>query len=125
MDMRLRSKLFYVFLTVLLVVASIVEASKGGKKKRNRKGDRGKKPVLAIPSGSDGGTLVERNSGPSLESEKTKDNKTNAGEASKIVEGDGYEIVPFAVSGSDTEGNDVLGKEFGEELRIGVSVTNS
>ena len=31
-DMRLRSKLFYVFLAVLLIVASIVEASKRRKK---------------------------------------------------------------------------------------------
>ena len=82
-DMRLRSKLLYVFLAVLLIVASIVEASKGHKKKKKGK-KRGKKKKPASTTlhdapGSDGETLVERNSGPRLESEK--DNKKNVEKA--------------------------------------------
>ena len=83
--MRLRSKLFFVFLAVLLIAVSIVEASKGRKvhkKKGKKKKGKGKKQGLTTPSGSGEGTLVERNSGPSLESEKARESKASVGEAS-------------------------------------------
>ena len=57
------------------------------RKERKKKKDKDKKPALTTPSGSGGETHVERNSGPSLESEKVKDNKANVGEASSTVEG--------------------------------------
>ena len=68
------------------------------------------------PPGSGGETLVERNSGPSLESEKAKDNKASVGEASSTVEGGRSEVVSSAVSESGTESDDVLGKEFREAV---------
>ena len=110
--MRLRSKLFYVFLAVLLIVASIVEASKRrqGAQEEEKKG-KGKKSGLTTPSGSDGGTLVERNSGPSLESEKARENKASVGVASSTVEGGRSEVVSSAVSENGAESDDALGEE--------------
>ena len=71
---------------------------------------------MTTPSGSGGGTLVERNSGPSLESGKAKDNKASIGEASSTVEGSRSEIVSFAVSEGGAESDDALGKEFREAV---------
>ena len=85
---------------------------KGGTRRKSK----GKKPALTTPSGSGGGTLVERNSGPSLESEKARENKASVGEASSTVEGGRSEMVPSAVSGSGAESDDVLGKEFREAV---------
>ena len=113
--MRLRSKLFYVFLALLLVVASIVEASKRCKKYRkgrNKKKDKDKKSALTTPSGSSGGTLVEHNSGLSLESGTVRESKASVEGVSSTVEGGGSEAVSFAVSGSGAERDDALGKEF-------------
>ena len=104
--MRLRSKLFYVFLAVLLIVASIAEASKRGKRHKKKNKKKGEKMTLITSSGSGGGALVERNSGPSLESGKTNDNKENVGRASPIIEGGRCEVMPCAVSESD----DAFGK---------------
>ena len=78
---------------------------------------------MTTPSGSGGGTLVERNSGPSLESGKAKENKASVGEASSTVEGGRSEVVSSAVSESGAESDDALGKEFrkavdGEELWV-------
>ena len=115
--MRLRSNLFHVFFALLFIAASIVEASKWGKrnkKKRNKKKGKGKKLGLTTPSGSGGGTLIECNSGPSLESEKAKENKASVREAFSIVEGDRSEVVSSAVSESGAESDDALGKEFRE-----------
>ena len=86
--------------------------TKKGKKKKGK----GKKPGLTTPSGSGGGTLVERNSGPRLESEKAKENKASVGEASSTVEGGRSEVVSFAVSESGAESDDALGKEFREAV---------
>ena len=110
--MRTRSKLFYGFLALLLIVASVVGAARGGKKRRNKKKGKGKKPALTAPSGSDGGTLVERNSGPRLESGRGRDNKAGVEGAFSIVEGDRSEIVASAISGCGAERDDALGKEF-------------
>ena len=44
--MRLRSKLFYVFLALLLVVASIVDAARGGKVHKKKKKGKGKKSAF-------------------------------------------------------------------------------
>ena len=83
--MRLRSQLFYVFLALLLVAASIVEASKRCKRyrKRNKKKGKGKKSTLTTlhdAPGSGGETPCQRTTGPTLEP-KTMDNKTSIGEA--------------------------------------------
>ena len=80
--------------------------------RRNKKKSKGKKPALTTPSGSGGGTLVERNSGPRLESGKAKDNKASVGEAPSTVEGGRSEVVSSAVSESGAESDDALGKEF-------------
>ena len=111
--MRLRSKLFYVFLAVLLVTASIVEASKRGKihKKKNMKKGKNKKSALTTPSGSGGETPVERNSGPSLESRKTKDNKASVGEASSTVKDGRSEAVSSASTGYKKKNNVRKGKK--------------
>ena len=93
-----------------------MEAARGGKRKRHKKKSKGKKPALTTPSGSGGGTLVERNSGPSLESGKAKDNKASVGEASLTVEGSRSEVVSSAVSGSGAERDDALGKKFREAV---------
>jgi hypothetical protein len=114
--MRLRSQLFYVFLAVLLVAASIVEASKGHKKKKGKKKSKGKKPALTTPSGSGGETPVVRNSVPSLESGTAKDNKASVGEAPSTVEGGRSDVVSSAVSESGAERDDVFGKEFREAV---------
>ena len=102
---------------VLLIVASIVEASNVGKmrKKRGKKKGKGKKPALTTlhdAPGSGGETPVGRNSGPSLESGKAKDNKASVKMAPSTVEGNRSEVVPLAVSGSSTKREDVLGKKF-------------
>ena len=85
--MRLRSKLFYIFLALFFIPASIVEASKrregGGKKGREQN------PALIIlcdAPGSGREIPVGRNFGPNLESERAKDNKENVGEAFSPVE---------------------------------------
>ena len=85
-------------------------------KKGKKKKGKGKKPGLTTPSGAGGGTLVERSSGPSLESEKAKENKENVGEASSTVEGGRSEVVSSAVSESGAESDDALGKEFREAV---------
>ena len=77
---------------------------------------KSKKSALTTPSGSGGETPIERNSGPSLESEKAKDNKASVGEASSTVEGGRSEIVSSAVSEGGTERDDALGKEFREAV---------
>ena len=117
--MRLRYKLFYVFLAVLLIIASIAEASK--RRRRDGGGKKSKKQKLALTTlndtpGSGGETLVGGNSGPSLESEKARDNRVSVGEASSTVEGDRSEIAPSVVSGNGTESDDVLGKGFKEAV---------
>ena len=115
-DMRLRSKLFYVFLAVLLVAASIVEASK--KRKRDEGGKKSKKQKL-VPStipidtlGSDGGVPIQGNFGSGLGSERTSEENASVGEASSTVEGGRFDIVSVAAFGSGTERDDTLGKEF-------------
>ena len=66
--------------------------------------------------GSGGETPVEHNSGPSLESEKAKENKASVGEASSTVEGGRSEVVSSAVSEGGAESDDALGKEFREAV---------
>ena len=62
--------------------------------------------------GSGGETPVGRNSGPSLESGRARDNKASVGGASSDCGSDRSGIVAFAVSGSNTERDDGLGMEF-------------
>ena len=62
------------------------------------------------------GTLVERNSGPRLESGKAKENKASVGGTSSTVAGSRSETVPFAVSEGGAERDDALGKEFKEAV---------
>ena len=109
-DMRLRSKLLYVLLALLFIVASIAEASRGGKVPKKK--DKDKKPTLITPSGSGGGTLIRRNSGPRLESRKAKDNKASVGEASSTVREDLLALEASAILESD----DDLGKKFREAV---------
>ena len=120
--MRLRSKLFYVFLAVLLIIASIAEASK--RRRRDGNSKKSKKQKLALTTlndtpGSGGETLVGGSSGPSLESEKARDNRVSVGEASSTVEGDRSEVLSFAVFESDVESDDDLGKEFRKAVEGG------
>ena len=61
------------------------------------------------------GSLVGRNSGPSLESEKARENKASVGGASSTVEGGRSEVVSSAVSEGGTS-DDALGKEFREAV---------
>ena len=72
-------------------------------KKKNKKKARARNRRLTTPSGSGGGTLVEGNSGLSLESEKAKDNKASVGGASSTVESGRSEVVSSAVSGGGAE----------------------
>ena len=85
-------------------------------KERNKKKNKGKKSGLTTPSGSGGGTLVGRNSGLRLESEKARENKASIGEASSTVEGGRSEIVPCAVSEGGAESDDAVGVGFREAV---------
>ena len=86
------------------------ERTKGGESEVHKKKIPASITIYDAP-GSGGETPVRRDSGPSLESEKTKD-KANVGRASSTVEGGRSEVVSFAASGSGAKRDDVLGKEF-------------
>ena len=119
-DMRLRSKLFYVFLAVVLIVASIVEASK--KRNRDGNGKKNKKQKLissTISIGAlrtNGGAPIQGNSGPRLGSKRTSGENASVGESPSTVEGGKYEVVSSVASESSTEINDALGKDFRKAL---------
>ena len=109
---------------MVLIVASIVEASK--KRKKDGGGKRGKKQKLLAPSTipidtlrSNEGTPIQGNSGPSLESGKAKENKASVGGASSTVEGGRSEVVSSAVSEGGAESDDALGRSSGRQLMEG------
>ena len=85
---------------------------KGIRKRRTRKGARRGNRLRPLLQEIGGGILIERNSGPRLESGKAKDNKESFGRASSAVESGGSDIVSFAASGNGAERVDAFGKEF-------------
>ena len=115
-DMRLRSQMLHVFLAMLLVITSIAEASR--KRKKDGNGDQSKKrkltpsSTLIDSSGFGGEVPIQRHSGPRLGLDEARGDKTNVGEASSIVEGSRWDIVPFSGPKSVTSSGDVLKDEF-------------
>ena len=118
--MRLRSQLFYVFLAVLLIVASIVEASK----KRNLHKKRSNIPVLSIllfdhSSVGPGREIpVRHHSGPKPRNWRKQGTTRQVLEkASSTVEGSISGVVSSAVSGGGTKSrDDTMGVAFKEAV---------
>ena len=104
---------------MLLIVASIVEASK--KRKRDGNGKKSKKKMPALTTlydapGSGGETPVGRNSGSGLESEKAKDIRASVGKTSSTGGGSSSEVMPSTASESGININDALGRGFREAV---------
>ena len=112
--MRLRSKLFYVFLAWFLSLHPSWRPRRDARIQEREEQEERQGQEIGVDHSFRiwWGTPVERNSGPSPELGKAKDNKASVEGAFSIVEGGRSEVVSSAVSEGGAERDDALGKEF-------------